>query len=387
MRILHVIYAFDLGGAEESVTLLATGLATRGHECWVAAVNSTEDEDGIGRYLKDRLSQARVECIGLGGRNVYFNALLAPVRLALLVNKVKPDIVHSHTDIPDFIVSLALRLKKFAVARTMRNSSLWPTRRYSGFICETGFKNDLVVFISEATKRAYQDLRKKYLLPESVNQITIPNCVRPVAENEQLDRSYLVENFAADASKCLICFAGRFVRQKGFDILIEAVAGMAQHHLEKFEVHAFGRGGDLQSLMSKVERTGMPVRFHRTLPGISRLLPAFDAIVIPSRYEGLARVALEAMAAGVPVIATTAPGLSESLPPAWPLLVPAEDPTALRARLSDFLDGKFDIGELKKQGLDWFSENNFGDAVIGKHENAYRQFLASGKDLASGEDS
>ena len=81
MRILHVITAFDLGGAEESVTLLAIGLAARGHQCWVAAVNSTDDKDGIGKYMKDRLSRAGVRCFDLGGPNLYANAGLAPLRI------------------------------------------------------------------------------------------------------------------------------------------------------------------------------------------------------------------------------------------------------------------------------------------------------------------
>ena len=63
----------------------------------------------------------------------------APPLLSRLIRRWKPDIVHSHTDIPDLCVALARRIRKFPVARTIHNTSLWPTHYFIGRVAESAF--------------------------------------------------------------------------------------------------------------------------------------------------------------------------------------------------------------------------------------------------------
>lgn len=374
MRIMHVISAFQLGGAEEIAVNLAIGLVARGHEGFVAAVSRPRFKDEIGTDQKDRLARAGIEFVELGTRSARFNLLFAPWRVLSMVRRWKPDIVHSHTDIPDAMVSLAHRLGQFTVARTIHNSVLWPTHVGMGRIVESAFRDDLVASVSNDARAAYEELRRKYSLPVSTRQLVIRNGVACGNDEQRLDRAYLGAALSANVNKMQFCFAGRYDRQKGFDVLIGALRGLPQSYLARLEVHAFGQGRDLDAHLSDIRN--LPVFFHSPIPRIFRLFPAFDAVLMPSRFEGLAIVALEALTMGVPVIGTTAKGLRESLPPAWPLMVPAEDATKFRAALVDLLDGNLDIEALGKRGQEWARAHYGVDRMVGEYEQAYEQYLS-----------
>ena len=66
-------------------------------------------------------------------------------------------------------------------------------------------------------------------------------------------------------------------------------------------------------------------------------LDSFDAILMPSRFEGMPLLAVEALGTGVPLLATAAPGLDEVLPAWYPGRCRPGDPAAYAALLRDFL--------------------------------------------------
>ena len=115
---------------------------------------------------------------------------------------------------------------------------------------------------------------------------------------------------------------------------------------------------------------------HPAIAGVQEIFPEFDAVIMPSRFEGFGLVSLEALARGVPVIGTRAPGLNETYPPDWPLTVPVEDSDALSRLIIKFNDGAYDVGQLKKiakiQG-EQFTISRMANA----YEKAYQDYLNS----------
>jgi glycosyltransferase involved in cell wall biosynthesis len=101
--------------------------------------------------------------------------------------------------------------------------------------------------------------------------------------------------------------AGRLVHQKGFDLLLDALAQLADPRLH---LTLLGEGPLRSELERQVRALGLErqVRFAGFQPNPYSFFAHADALVLSSRYEGFPNVVLEALACGTPVVATPAPG-------------------------------------------------------------------------------
>ena len=139
----------------------------------------------------------------------------------------------------------------------------------------------------------------------------------------------------------IILAMGRLHRQKGFDILIEAFAALADSSIR---LVILGEGEERAALRAQAKNLGVEARVH--LPGFDarpeRWLAHTDLFVLSSRWEGFGHVLAEAMAAGVPVIAARAPHGPEEIieDGKTGLLVPVADPVALTQAMARLLDDR-----------------------------------------------
>lgn len=375
IKVVQVVAFLHAGGSEQVAVNLACGLAQRGHECWVVAIAKPAQSDSVRAGLLREMASASVRVVEFDGTSLRRACFTGALRLAALCRSVQPDIVHSHTDHPDFAVGLASCLTRINKVRTIHNNGIWPTHWWAGGIAESAFKDELVVCISRASQEAYLEIRRRYRRSQSRHEVLIPNGIPLDAAEQRFDRSAVVRLVGTDPGRLLLCFAGRFTYQKGFDVLISAMERLPISLLDRLEVHAFGQGEELSGYVARVQLRRLPIYFHTTVHRISRMFSGFDAVVMPSRYEGLPLVALESLAAGVPLIASTAPGLIEVLPPDWPLSVPPEDPDALAAALVEFASEGFDPGDLGRRAAAW-AKDRFGlEPMVAAYEAAYRSFL------------
>jgi glycosyltransferase involved in cell wall biosynthesis len=162
---------------------------------------------------------------------------------------------------------------------------------------------------------------------------TIHNGVRAEASESPQALARLT---AAGHGRRIVAGLGRLTPQKGFDILFAALVQLP--HLEALIV---GEGPERQRLERLRDELGLGERVR--LPGATddpaALLQEIDALVLPSRSEALPLVVLEAMHAGLPVVASDVGSVAEAvLDGVTGLLVPAEDPAALAVAISHVLD-------------------------------------------------
>lgn len=132
---------------------------------------------------------------------------------------------------------------------------------------------------------------------------------------------------------------GRLAYQKGFDVLIDAIPALIQKH-SNLTLNICGDGPWMGRLQSQIAKLGLSS--HVKLLGVQSMAPLLaiaDMYILSSRFEGLSRAMLEAMAAGVPVVATRVEGVEEVIVDGvHGLLVPPENADELAKAMTRLID-------------------------------------------------
>jgi glycosyltransferase involved in cell wall biosynthesis len=183
-----------------------------------------------------------------------------------------------------------------------------------------------------------ETLVRDYALDRQRIRIVTNGTEPPDEDGEWPEARDLRTLFGATPLRPLWVCAARLEEQKGQDVLIEAAAGVHRLGLE-FTLALAGEGSCRAALEQQAARLGIAarVRFLGQVEAIGPLLLAADAVVLPSRWEGLPLTLLEAMARGRPVVASAVGGIPEVLEDAVNgRIVPADDAGALAAVLAEF---------------------------------------------------
>jgi glycosyltransferase involved in cell wall biosynthesis len=194
---------------------------------------------------------------------------------------------------------------------------------------------DRVVCVSAAqasnVRRALVPSRKVAVIRNAIDANRFARC-DPAARDE------LMSLFPRRVSH-LVLAAGRLSPEKGFAQLVEAAKEVFRH-VPRVGFVLFGDGPLRDALVGRIAAAGMNESFVLAgfRPDVDRFLPHADVVAIPSFTEGLANIALEAHAAGVPIVATCVGGNPEVVRDGETgLLVRVGDPLALAAALCGVL--------------------------------------------------
>jgi glycosyltransferase involved in cell wall biosynthesis len=170
---------------------------------------------------------------------------------------------------------------------------------------------------------------------------------------------------------------GHLVPQKGFDVLLRALA-LCHARGDRFHLTIVGRGHEEDSLRAiareleieaAVTWLGAPER--TAMPEIYR---AADAFVLASRHESFGVVVIEALASGLPVVATRCGGPEEIVTAEVGLLAPPEDPAALADAMSRSARAHWERWAIRR----YFETTYAASAVVPRLEQLYREVIAAG---------
>lgn len=269
-------------------------------------------------------------------------SVLFPFRFLFLWLRYRPDVIHSHTEMPDMAVWLTLRLFPFIrvrVIRTIHNTVLWSGMQWVGPRVERFMQSrNANVAISPGVQKAYKECYGS--LPPYIY-----NGISPVAQRPY---SGIV------AGKINILFAGRFEEQKGIAVLCDIVRAMNDDGRYHFHIFGAGRQQYLVDSLSGIDN----VSVHPPLHGITELMQSFDYLIMPSVHEGLPIIAIEASMNGLPVMINRCQGLTDTMPPDWPPAVDNNDMGQWLHLLRDVLpnaDRQALLEKAKKHAEDHFS--------------------------------
>lgn len=289
-----------------------------GHRVCVAAVVPPGEESQP--FLEGlRVDGVEVARIAVPGRAY----LRERAEVRRLCEALRPSVVHTHgyrSDVIDAGVARSLGIPSVTTVHGFTGGGV-RDRAYER-AQEYAFRHfDAVVAVS----RTVAERLRARQVPERVLHL-IPNAFENGATRPDRTRARQVLGLADD--DFVVGWVGRMSREKGADVLLDAMALLRDRPVRAALI---GDGPDRPMLEARARAVGMAehITWHGIVPEAGRLFAAFDAFVLSSRTEGTPIVLFEAMAAGVPIVATRVGGVPDVVGSDEALLVPAEDPRAL----------------------------------------------------------
>src|SRR6185437_7260077 len=264
---------------------------------------------------------------------VYSRVRYGLLGLLRLIYKVKPDVVFSnicHMNLALLLVRpLFPRNTRVLIGESTTLSAYLQqaTHRPKTWIALYRWlykRADKITCLSDAIKN---DLATQFAVPlEKLIRIYNPMDWEMVRAASQLGGN----PFAGEGPHLVA--AGRFVREKGIDLLLDAMPGVLTH-FPQARLTLLGDGPLEEELKQQAQRLGAgeSVNFAGLQQNPWRYFRHANLVVVPSRLDGLPYVAVEALAVGTPIIATDCPGGIRELTDKskWIVLVAPENPKAL----------------------------------------------------------
>ncbi len=358
------------GGTELAVMTLARSFADRRvvDPHVVVLTSGGKWADGL------RAGGIRVSELGIAGpirRPVELRKLLS---LVGIVRREKIDIVHTFLFDADVYGMLATRLgRPRAVITTRRAIKANRPHHLRAYSWTNRFANK-VVANSEAVARF--TIENEKIRAEKV--IVIPNGVS-IARFRSGDRYAMRERLGIRDDEILVGSIGTLKPVKGQQVFAQAILPMMRERLDLRVVFAGtrtrGYGDEIERMISDA---GMQER--ALLPGsveeVPDLLAALDLFVMPSLSEGMSNALLEAMAAGLPIIATSVGGNSENLEHGKAgHLVPPDDSAALAEAIERMLDDRNARNEFAARASHRAESIYSLESMLDSTESLYRSLL------------
>ena len=329
LNVLQVIPTLDRSGAEKQMVMLAKGLPRERFRVEVAALTRMGPLEGD-------LRGAGVPVTGIGKRHKVDPGALG--RLSRLMREGRFDVVQTWIFAANAYGRIAARRAGVPVTMVSEMAvDLWKGRGEIAVDRWLAKGTDAVVGNSKAVVDFYRD---KVGVPG--DRLELIHSGIDEVEPPEIDREALRGELGLSGGGPVLLFAGRLAAQKRVDVLLNGL-DLLQHARPNVQTLIVGDGplrGRLIELAKGLDllNTGR-VRFLGHREDVPRLLALADLLVLPSAYEGLPNVALEAMRFRKPVVATRAPGTTEVIEDERTgLLVPVGDPAMLARAMMRVID-------------------------------------------------
>jgi len=365
LNILQLIPTLDRSGAEKQMVLLAKGLPRERFRVEVATLTRLGP-------LAAELEAAGVPVTPIAKRHKVDPLALA--RLIALLRSKRFDILQTWIFAANTYGRIAAGRAKVPVVVTAEMAvDLWKGRAQLAIDRVLARSTDRVV----GNSLAVVDFYRKAGVPED-RLACIPSGIAD-EEPPAVDPAAVRAEFGIAPGAPLALFAGRLAPQKGVGDLLSALDVLQN---VRPDVRTLIAGdGPLRGELEETARSYHLAEFVRFLghrDDVPRLLAAADLLVLPSAYEGLPNVVLEAMRFRKPVVATAAPGTTEVVADGVTgLLVPLRSPTALAQAIRTLVDDPWLAQRLGKAGRARVEAEFHADAMVARFADLYEQLARS----------
>jgi glycosyltransferase involved in cell wall biosynthesis len=350
---------------ESVVAMLASGHASRGHSVRVACVISPTRESNP---FVDALQERGVNAIPVRVGDRDYRGERKFVRD--LCRGDRPDVVHTHGFRPDVIDGGVAHAERIPTVSTCH-----------GFI-EFGFRGAVYQWLQRRALRRYEAV---VAVSEAIASTLRRSGVPPARIDVVLNAfGSPTERIARDSARALlnlpdepvVAWVGRFSAEKGPDIAIDAFARL-RHPTARLLM--IGEGREESALRNRAGELGLAQRiiWAGPVPNVGRLFSAFDAFLLSSRTEGTPMVLLEAMAAGVPIVASLVGGVGDVVDASCAWLAPPLDPRALAHGIDEALSNRRLTDERTQRASERLHQRFAMDPWLSRYESIYRAIAKS----------
>ena len=413
MRTFHLITHFSLGGAERVAANIAES-QTHGMEYHVVEI--MRGRTAYTPKFIGELEKAGVRCHRSWMPDVSFHflferiaALLFPLRMLYIMLRWRPDVIHTHTETPDLALYVFSRvfprmLRRVKIVRTIHNTRLWTGLPRTAQWVEAFFKSrNANIAISDSVRDSYAERFGE--VPPIINNgvaeveqkdyfnISTPQGVHLSQVHQQHLKTSTPQNLNTSGGALVssapttpplgfcrlpeqehlnILFAGRLEPQKGVVVLCKVLKMLAGDARFFFTIAGDGSQRTLvEQTLADIASSGKPLNAQLVPPifGLASYMQSFDYLFMPSEFEGLSMLSMEASLNRLPMIANACPGLADTLPADWSLLahgnnlddyrrifnlLPTADRNALTQQAYAFAKERFSVRTMQERYEAWY---------------------------------
>jgi glycosyltransferase involved in cell wall biosynthesis len=361
-RVLHVVRSLEVGGLERVVCELVT---CRGVEDTSVACLTARGQ--FADVLESKGGCVHLLCNPAAGR------FRLAIRLARLIRKLKPDVIHCHNLFAHAVGTAASLLAGCPLTVLTKHGTYLPRSRAGSSIHKACLRRSPIVAVSSEI-RGIVAAWAPAMVPRT---IVIPNGVSVPEEIGEKDRDELRKMFGWALDEFVFISVSRIVAGKRLDDLIDAFASV-----RKVSTHTrlviVGDGPVLAALKRHAIASGCgeSIAFLGQRLDTRSLLSAADAFVLSSDNEGLPMALLEAMAARLPVVATSVgevPFVVDHERSGY--IVPPRSPMILRDALNRIASQPSAAKVMGLEGWERVVKDFSVSSTVAKYEDVYAEAL------------
>jgi glycosyltransferase involved in cell wall biosynthesis len=376
LRVVLCVNSVEMGGVEEHVRQVGTGLVER-HALVTAIVPESPSIDPLARAAER--AGMTVERLTLAQDMLSWAGMRRLLRMVRLLRRLKTEILHLHLvgfNGGRWVLLAATLARVPHVVCTIhiapRERQPWRTRLDRALL---GPVVDGYIAVSRDSRRRLAE----YLGLSPRKVVAIPNAVelRRLVGPAEPARWAVRADCGIPGDAPVIGVLARLSEQKGLTYLISALPAVLAAHPET-HLLLVGDGPLREDLVAQARSLGVEQRVHFVgyRANTVDFLRAMDLFVLPSLYEGMPLSILEAMGAGLPVVATAVDGTPEAVADGETgLLVPPADPAALASAVNRLLGDRALAERMGRAGRARAEAEFSETALIDRLGRVYRAVL------------
>ena len=358
IKIIHINTRMDMGGSAQNTLLTALHHDSQHYNVWLIKGSTLESAmtEAETRLVEDQLETAKkqgvviIDLSTLVRRISPINDVRALFVLFRHIRKIQPHIVHTHTSKAGILGRLAAWMARVPIV----------IHTPHGHVFYGHFGRSLSRIFLQMEKLLGRITHHQIALtPEECNDYLSLRVSQP-SNTSVVHSGVDVHRFIAGAKQrtekraelgippdsLIIGYVGWLIPIKGVTYLVSAMEKVLEKHPESMLV-LVGKGDDMGDeevhLREQVKKLNLAdkVHFWGWRPDVDTIMSCFDIFVLPSLNEGMGRVLVEAMSAGLPIVASRVGGIPDLVKDGENgLLVPPADASALEKAISDLLTDK-----------------------------------------------